>query len=47
LVCLRQHHNDWHKKAPSVGQKYKFTISSGKMIWIGTEGQGTITYQKQ
>ncbi len=35
-----------HKKAPSVGQKYKFTISGDKMVWIGTEGQGTITYQK-
>ncbi|MBK8624321.1 MAG: lipocalin family protein [Saprospiraceae bacterium] len=35
-----------HKKAPSVGQKYAFTITGNKMVWIGTEGQGTITYQK-
>lgn len=35
-----------HKKAPTVGQKYKFTMTSNKMVWVGTEGQGTITYQK-
>ncbi|MBK9565808.1 MAG: lipocalin family protein [Saprospiraceae bacterium] len=35
-----------HKKAPSVGQKYKFTMTGKKMVWVGIEGQGTITYQK-
>ncbi len=35
-----------HKKAPTVGQTYTFTISANKMIWIGTNGQGTIVYQK-
>jgi Lipocalin-like domain len=29
-----------------VGQSYKITISGNKMTWIGTEGQGTIVYQK-
>lgn len=35
-----------NKKAPSVGQKYTFTVTGNKMVWTGTEGQGTITYQK-
>lgn len=35
-----------NKKAPTVGQKYEFTISGNKMVWTGTEGQGIITYQK-
>ncbi len=35
-----------YKKAPSLGHKYIFTISGNKMIWVGTDGQGTITYQK-
>ncbi len=35
-----------HKKAPTVGQKYKYSITGNKMVWVGTEGQGTITYQK-
>jgi hypothetical protein len=35
-----------HKKAPTVGQKYKYTITGNKMVWVGTDGQGTITYQK-
>jgi len=30
----------------AVGQTYTFTINGSKMTWIGTEGQGTITYQK-
>ena len=30
----------------SVGQTYTFTIKGNTMIWVGTEGQGTITYQK-
>lgn len=30
----------------SVGQSYKITINGNKMIWVGTDGQGTITYQK-
>jgi hypothetical protein len=29
-----------------VGQSYIITYSSNKMIWKGTDGQGTITYQK-
>jgi len=35
-----------NKKAPGIGQKYKYTITGNKMIWVGTEGQGTITYQR-
>lgn len=35
-----------NKKAPSVGQKYSFTITGNKMVWTGTDGQGTIIYQK-
>lgn len=31
----------------SVGQSYKISISGSKMTWVGTEGQGTIVYQKQ
>jgi Lipocalin-like domain len=31
----------------AVGQTYSITISGNKMIWVGTDGQGTITYQKQ
>ncbi len=30
----------------SVGQTYTFTISGSKMTWVGTNGQGTIIYQK-
>ncbi len=30
----------------SVGQTYTFSISGNKMTWTGTEGQGTITYQR-
>ena len=30
----------------AVGQSYIITISGNKMTWVGTEGQGTITYQK-
>ncbi len=30
----------------SVGQTYSITVSGNKMIWVGTDGQGTITYQK-
>lgn len=30
----------------SIGQTYTITISGNKMTWVGTEGQGTITYQK-
>ncbi len=29
-----------------VGQTYTFTIKGNTMTWIGTDGQGTITYQK-
>ena len=35
-----------NKKAPTVGQKYTFTITGNKMDWKGTDGQGIITYQK-
>lgn len=35
-----------HKKAPTVGQTYIISYSGNKMIWKGTEGQGTIIYQK-
>jgi hypothetical protein len=30
----------------AVGQSYTFKIVGNKMIWEGTDGQGTITYQK-
>lgn len=30
----------------SVGQTYTLIIKGNTMIWIGTDGQGTITYQK-
>ena len=30
----------------AVGQTYSISISGNKMIWVGTDGQGTITYQK-
>lgn len=30
----------------SVGQTYTFTVKGNKMVWVGTDGQGTITYQK-
>jgi hypothetical protein len=35
-----------HKKAPTVGQTYIVSYQANKMIWKGTEGQGTIIYQK-
>ncbi len=31
----------------AVGQSYIITISGSKMTWVGTEGQGTIIYQKK
>jgi hypothetical protein len=30
----------------SAGQSYKMTIDGNKMTWVGTDGQGTIVYQK-
>ena len=30
----------------AVGQTYTLSFSGNKMIWVGTDGQGTITYQK-
>ena len=30
----------------AVGQTYTISISGNKMTWVGTEGQGTIIYQK-
>jgi hypothetical protein len=30
----------------AVGQSYTISFSGNKMTWIGTEGQGTIVYQK-
>lgn len=30
----------------AVSQSYKISFSGNKMIWIGTDGQGTIVYQK-
>jgi hypothetical protein len=35
-----------HRKAPTVGQTYTIKITGNKMQWVGTDGQGTITYQK-
>jgi hypothetical protein len=31
----------------AVGQTYTLSFSGNKMIWVGTEGQGTITYQRK
>lgn len=31
----------------AVGQTYVLSFSGNKMIWVGTEGQGTITYQRK
>ena len=30
----------------AVGQSYTISFSGNKMTWLGTEGQGTIVYQK-
>ncbi len=30
----------------AVGQRYTVSFSGSTMIWVGTEGQGTITYKK-
>ncbi len=30
----------------AISQSYKVSFSGNQMIWIGTEGQGTIVYQK-
>ena len=30
----------------AVGQTYKVSFSGDKMTWVGTEGQGTLVYQK-
>ena len=30
----------------AFGQTYTLSFSANKMIWVGTDGQGTITYQK-
>jgi Lipocalin-like domain len=30
----------------AVGQTYTISFSGNKMTWVGTEGQGTIIYQK-
>jgi hypothetical protein len=30
----------------AVGQTYILSFTGNKMVWVGTEGQGTITYQK-
>lgn len=34
------------QKNASVGQTFTFTISGNKMVWVGTESQGTITYER-
>lgn len=30
----------------SIGQSYKISISGNKMTWTGTNGQGTLSFQK-
>lgn len=30
----------------SIGQTYTISYSAKRMIWVGTDGQGTITYEK-
>jgi hypothetical protein len=31
----------------AVGQTYTVSVSGKRMTWVGTEGQGTLTYQRQ
>lgn len=31
----------------AVGQTYALTLSGGRMTWVGTEGQGTLVFQKR
>lgn len=35
-----------HKKAPTVGHTYTFSIKGNTMIWVGTNGQGTMVFQR-
>lgn len=30
----------------AVGQTYEVTVSGSRMTWVGTDGQGTMTFQK-
>lgn len=30
----------------AAGQTYTFSVSAGRMTWIGTQGQGTLVFQK-
>jgi Lipocalin-like domain len=31
----------------AVGQSYTVTVTGNKMTWVGTDGQGTLVYQKK
>ena len=31
----------------AVGQTYTVTVKGNRMTWIGTDGQGTLVYQKK
>jgi hypothetical protein len=31
----------------SVGQRYTVTVRGNLMTWVGTEGQGTLVYQRK
>ncbi len=31
----------------AVGQSYKVTVKGNQMTWVGTEGQGTLVYQRK
>ena len=35
-----------HEKAPEVGHTYTFTIKGNMMTWVGTDGQGTLVFQR-
>jgi hypothetical protein len=30
----------------AVGQTYAYTVSGGRMTWVGTDGQGTLVFEK-
>lgn len=35
-----------HKKAPKVGHTYTVSFKGNTMIWVGKDGEGTLTYQR-
>lgn len=35
-----------HKKAPEVGHTYTISFKGNTMIWVGKDGEGTLTFQR-